>query len=84
MHKFVVDVVQRVLVAAETKVAFFIEPDDRRVEVLDQYPLPNVELLAVDQQRVFDVLLDDELAIFSQTVVCDIVEIVETFDASAS
>ena len=84
MHEFVVNVLKTVVISTESKVALLVEPNSRRVIVLDENPLPNIELLAVDQQRILDVLLDDKLAIFAHAVVGDIIQIVHAFDASAS
>jgi hypothetical protein len=84
MHKFVVNVIKRILIATKTKVAFFIEPYNWRVEIFDQHPLADVEFFTVYEKRVFDVFLNDKLTIFSQAVVGNIVQIVKTFDASAS
>lgn len=73
VHELVVDVVQGIIVAAETQVTLLVEPYDGRVEVFDQHPLTDVEFATVYQQRVLDVLLDDELTVLTQAVIGNIV-----------
>ena len=84
VHEFIVDVVKRVVVAAEAEVALLVEPNSGWVEVLNEHPLPYVELAAVYQQRVFDVFLDDELDVLAEAVIGDVVQVVQALDASAS
>lgn len=84
MHEFVMNVVETILVAAKTKVALFVKPDNWRIVVLDENPLSDVKFFTIYQQRILYVFLDHELAVFSQAIVGNIIEVVETFDTSAS
>lgn len=48
---------------AETQITIFEDPDRQWIPIGDEKPLTNVELRVVNQQRAFDVLLNDELTI---------------------
>jgi hypothetical protein len=50
---------------------------------LDQHPLADIELPPLDEQRVFDVFLHDELRGLAEGVVCDIVEVVKASYSSS-
>lgn len=84
VREAIVDVVKREIVIRKSEVAFFVEPNFGRIEVLDKHPLPDIELPAFDKQRVLDILLDDELSRQTQTIVSDIVYIVEASNAPPS
>ena len=84
MHKFVMNVVKTIIITAKSEVALFIEPDNWRIVVLDKHPLSDVKFFTIYQQRVLYVFLDYKLAIFSQTIVCNVIQIVKTFDSSSS
>lgn len=84
MDEAIVDVVEGVLVIGKSKVALLIEPDRWGTEVLNQHPLPNIELPPFNQQRVFYVLLDDELGGLAQAIVGYVVDIIETSDSPSS
>jgi len=47
-----IKLLQRILLRAETKVAVFVEPQRQWVPVGHKKPLANVELCAVNQQRL--------------------------------
>jgi hypothetical protein len=79
VHELVVDVVQRVIVTTETEVTLLVEPYHWWVEVFDQHPLTDVEFTTVYQQRVLDVFLNHELAVFPQAIVSNIIKVVQTF-----
>lgn len=49
VHEFVVDVVKTIVVAAEAEIALFVEPDDWGIVVFNEYPLPDIKLLAIDE-----------------------------------
>jgi deoxyhypusine synthase len=80
----VVNVVQGELISTETDIALIVEPYLRRTVVLDKNPLSDVKLFSLHQQRVLNVLLDDELYTSSQTIISDIVDVVEASDSSSS
>lgn len=84
MNKSVVDVVQWKLVCAKPDVAFIVEPYFGWIEILDEDPLPDVELLALDHQWMLNILLHHELDVLAQAVVRDVVKIVETADSPPS
>lgn len=84
MHEFVLNVVETIVVATEPEVALFVEPNNWRIIVLDEYPLPDIELLAVDEKGVLDILLDDKLAVLSEAVVGNIIQVIHAFDPSPS
>ena len=69
----VVNVVEREVISAKSRIALIIKPYFGRVEILDKDPLADVELLTFDQHWVLDVFLDHKLAVSSKTVVCYIV-----------
>ena len=50
----------------EAKVTIFEHPDGQRIPVGDEKPLTNVEFGVVNEQRSFDVLLNDEFPIADQ------------------
>ena len=77
----VVNVVQVVLLVCEAEVALVVEPYFGWVEVLNDDPLPNIELPPLDQHRVLDVLLHHELCGPAHAVVNNIINIVETSDS---
>lgn len=80
----VVNVVKGELISTETDIALIVEPNLRRTVVLDKNPLPDVKLFSLHQQRVLNVLLDDELYTSSQTIISDIVDVIEASDSSSS
>ena len=84
MDEFVVDVVERVVFGGETEIGLLVEPDFRRVVGLDENPLADVKLSALDYQGFLDVFLDDETEVFAEAVVADIEEVVETVYTSSS
>jgi hypothetical protein len=84
VREFVAQLGGVVLVQAEAAVELTVEPDLRRVVVLHQHPLPNVELAPVYYERVLDVLLDDVLRLLAQRVVEDVGEVGQALDASAA
>ena len=84
MGKSVVDVIEGVFVVGEAEVALVVEPNGWRREVLDGHPLADVELPAFDEERVFDVLLHDELGGLAEAVVSDVVDIIEASYSSSS
>ena len=84
MHKFVMNVVKTVIITTKSEVTLFVEPDYRRIVVLDQYPLSDVKFFTIYKQRIFNILLDNKLTIFTKTVICNIIEIIHAFDASTS
>jgi len=47
MHKFVIDVVKTVLIAAKSKIAFLIKPYDWRIEIFDKNPLSYIEFFTI-------------------------------------
>jgi hypothetical protein len=82
MSKTIIDIVQRIFIVCKTKVTLLVEPYFWRVEVLDQYPLTNVEFTTLYQERVFYVFLDYELSRHTQRVVSYIVDVVEATNPS--
>lgn len=80
----IVDVIERKIICAETDVTILVHPDFGRAEILDQHPNADVELFALDEERIFDVLLDYELPCSSQTIIYYIVEVIVAPDSSPS
>ena len=61
MHVSIADLPDVIVLWGESDVALFIDPYGERVPIRDKYPLPDVELLAMNEQRVLYVLLDNPL-----------------------
>ena len=57
-YLLVFEIVQLEVLGGKSDVAFVEEPDLERVQILDEDPLPDIELPVFDNQRVLDVLLD--------------------------
>lgn len=73
MHKFVMNIVKTIIITTKSKVALFIEPDYRRIVVLNKHPLSYVKFFTIYQQRILYIFLDDKLTIFSKTIVCNVI-----------
>lgn len=84
MDVTVVDVVQRVVVCTEPHIALIIKPYFGGVEVLDQYPPPDVKFLTLKCHGVLYILLYHKLHIPSQAIVRNIIQVVEASDSSTS
>jgi hypothetical protein len=84
MDVAVVDVLQRVALSAEAHVALIVEPHLGWVKVLNEYPLPNIELPLVDQQRILDVLLRNILDVLVEAVIHDVEQVVEASNSSST
>jgi hypothetical protein len=80
----VANVVKRVVIGTEPDVTLVIEPDFWWIVILNADPLPDVELFTSNQERVFDILLDDELASSPATVSDNVIQIVVAANASSS
>lgn len=80
----VANVVKRVVIGTEPDVTLVIEPDFWWIVILNADPLPDVELFTSNQEWVFDILLDDELASSPATVSDNVIQIVVAANASSS
>lgn len=80
----VANVIKRVVIGTEPDVTLVIEPDFGWIVILNADPLPDVKLFTSDQERVFDILLNDELTSSSATVGYDIIQVVVAANSSAS
>ncbi len=80
----VLNVIQRVVISAETHITLVIKPDLWWVVILNAHPLPDVELLSTNEQWVLNVLLNHELTRPATAVGYDIVKVIVTADASTS
>lgn len=69
----VVDVIQRELVSTKSDIAFIVKPNFGWVEILDEDPLPNIKLLALNDEWMLDILLHNELYIAAKTIVGNII-----------
>lgn len=59
VYELIADFLRIVIDCREADVAFIVHPDDERVEVSNEHPLPYIELSLQDDKRVFDVFLGD-------------------------
>ena len=73
MRETIIDVVQRILIVSKAKIALLIEPYFGRGEVLDEDPLPDIELPSLNEQWVFDVFLYDKLSELTKGIISDII-----------
>lgn len=81
MHESVLDKhrLEAKLLRAQSRKAFFVDKRLKRVEVRDEDIDPHIELVAIKQQRVYNVLLDDYVI-----GVVEFCEVVDYLYASAS
>ena len=84
MLEFIMNIVETVVISTKPEIALLVKPNDWRIEVLDENPLSDVKFFTIYQQRIFDIFLDYKLAIFTKTVICNIIEVIHAFDASTS
>ena len=84
VDELVADLLGVVVDGREADVALVVHPDDERVEVGHNHPLPDVELPLEDDKRVLDVLLGDPQRLLALDVVLDLYEVVVASYASPS
>ena len=59
MGEFVIGV-WVVIQGSKSEIAFIIDPYSQWVPISNQYPLSDVKLFPIDNQRIFNVFLDDD------------------------
>ena len=69
----VVDVLQRKVICAESKVTVLIKPYFGRAKILNQYPLPDIKFFIFDYEGVLNILLHHKLACSSTAIVNNII-----------
>jgi hypothetical protein len=70
--------------STEPNIAFLIDPNSKRFKISQKYPLSYIKLPFLDNQRVFNILLDNPRDLLADDIVKDLVEGVEGLDSSAS
>lgn len=69
MHKSIADILNRVLLGTESKIAFLVKPNFGRLKALDQHPLSDIKLFAFYYKRVLDIFLDNKLHLFEAAII---------------
>lgn len=83
MDLAVFEVVRLVCGGAKSDVALIVYPDPEGLEISEQYPLPDIELPLLYDQRVLNIFLCHPRNLLADDVIENLSDFIECFDASA-
>jgi len=74
-----------VLKSCQSDVAFVVDPHGQGVPAGDQNPLPNIKLFLINNERIFNIFLDNLAASSGPSnVLDDFIIVIEHFNPSSS
>lgn len=73
-----------VFINTKSTVKLSINPDFWRIVILNENPLTNVKFFLVDDQWIFNILLDHILSLFTQRIVHNVIKFAKALNPSAS